>query len=84
VKIVEDDVSDDEVEPERNYLYYPSQQVSANATIWEGGNWSVRAKVKENTQQRKKKDKHRIHGTTFFIFHNRYSHIISLRMLFDV
>jgi ubiquitin-conjugating enzyme E2 O len=63
VKIVEDDVSDDEVEPERNYLYYPSQQVSANQAIWDQGTYSIKNKAKENQNQtRKKKDKHRIHA----------------------
>jgi hypothetical protein len=72
VKIVEDDVSEDEVEPERNYLFYPSQQVAASASVWEDGTWSVRNKPKENNQQRKKKDKHRIHGT-FPVFQFSFS-----------
>lgn len=44
-------------------MYYPSQQVSANQSIWDQGVWAVKPKVKENqNQMRKKKDKHRIHG----------------------
>eukprot|EP01125_Pyxidicula_operculata_P015047 TRINITY_DN5085_c0_g1_i3.p1 TRINITY_DN5085_c0_g1~~TRINITY_DN5085_c0_g1_i3.p1 ORF type:complete len:872 (-),score=193.21 TRINITY_DN5085_c0_g1_i3:184-2799(-) len=61
LKIIEDDVSDDEVEPVRNYLYYPSQIVAATQAVWDSATWLVKPKVKE--VKKKMKEKQRISGT---------------------
>jgi len=55
LKIIEDDVSEDEDVPTRNYLYYPSQTVSATAEVWASAEWLVKPKRKDNRQQQKKK-----------------------------
>eukprot|EP01123_Difflugia_compressa_P002520 TRINITY_DN13248_c0_g1_i1.p1 TRINITY_DN13248_c0_g1~~TRINITY_DN13248_c0_g1_i1.p1 ORF type:complete len:288 (-),score=59.48 TRINITY_DN13248_c0_g1_i1:4-867(-) len=57
LKIIEDDVSEDEQEPTRNYLYYPSQTVSATETVWASAEWLVKPKTKENQRQKKKKQR---------------------------
>lgn len=56
---MEDDVSDDEIEPERNYLYYPSQTVAATKAVWDSAEWLVKGK----TDNRQKKAKQRIQAT---------------------
>eukprot|EP01127_Copromyxa_protea_P015531 TRINITY_DN4478_c0_g1_i3.p1 TRINITY_DN4478_c0_g1~~TRINITY_DN4478_c0_g1_i3.p1 ORF type:complete len:727 (-),score=234.60 TRINITY_DN4478_c0_g1_i3:7-2187(-) len=61
LKALEDDVSDDEVEPERNYLYYPSQQVAATQQVWDSAEWLTKRKPVKT--QRAKKQKQRIPGT---------------------
>jgi ubiquitin-conjugating enzyme E2 O len=61
LKIIEDDVSEDEDVPIRNYLYYPSQVVSATAEVWAGADWLTKPRKKDNKQQQKKK-KQRIRG----------------------
>eukprot|EP01126_Amoeba_proteus_P007544 TRINITY_DN1270_c0_g2_i1.p1 TRINITY_DN1270_c0_g2~~TRINITY_DN1270_c0_g2_i1.p1 ORF type:complete len:749 (+),score=165.07 TRINITY_DN1270_c0_g2_i1:323-2569(+) len=61
LKAMEDDVSEDEVEPERNYLYYPSQQVGVTQTVLDAAEWIIKPKANKN--QRQKKTKQRVCGT---------------------
>eukprot|EP01128_Nolandella_sp_AFSM9_P007071 TRINITY_DN3779_c0_g1_i1.p1 TRINITY_DN3779_c0_g1~~TRINITY_DN3779_c0_g1_i1.p1 ORF type:complete len:870 (-),score=247.92 TRINITY_DN3779_c0_g1_i1:71-2680(-) len=62
LKIVEDNLSDSDEEPvERNCLYYPSQEVTANAKTLEKAEW--KQKPKANKNRKKKKASKRMTGT---------------------
>lgn len=67
LKVLEDDVSDSDEEPEeRNTLYYPGQRVAATSAVWAAAEVVAEPKQKKSEakqQQRKKKAKQRTTAT---------------------